>query len=59
MEAANADYLSERIAGLELSSGEAAQDEVNDKVVMWAQEQLSKNAYVRTGKSRSERDFTC
>ena len=47
LEAANADYLSEGIANLNLDSAKTAQDGEDDVFVAWTQEQLSKIAYVR------------
>lgn len=53
LEAANTDYLSERVRGLNLEAGDDAGSE-EEKVVSWAQEHLSRTAYVRGGPVRCE-----
>ena len=57
LEAANADYLSEGIANLNLDSAKSAQDGENDGVVTWTQEQLSRNAYVKAHRGWLERSL--
>lgn len=47
LEAANADYLSEKVAGLHINASDDAKSEEEEKVVSWAQEHLSRTAYVR------------
>lgn len=47
VEAANADYLSEKVAGLDIDAGNNAATEQDDKVIFWAQNDLSRTAYVR------------
>lgn len=47
LEAANADYLSAGVANLKIEATDAGDDKEEDGVVTWAQEMLSKTAYVR------------
>jgi hypothetical protein len=47
VEAANADYLSEKVAGLNIDAGDDATTEQDEKVISWAQNDLSRTAYVR------------
>lgn len=58
LEAANADYLSEGVAGLTIDPADDVRSEEENKVVIWAREYLSKTAYVRGGLGRRERVFT-
>ncbi|KAF3045444.1 hypothetical protein E8E12_004712 [Didymella heteroderae] len=45
LEAANADYLTEKVASLNVDAGEDAASEQDDKVVSWAQQTLSRTAH--------------
>ncbi|KAJ4409602.1 hypothetical protein N0V91_002523 [Didymella pomorum] len=45
VEAANADYLSEKVAGLDIDAGNNAATEQDDKVIFWAQNDLSRTAH--------------
>lgn len=47
LEAANADYLSEKVTGLNIDAGNDAGSKEEEGVVSWAQEHLSRTAYVR------------
>jgi hypothetical protein len=47
LEAANADYLSEKAAGLNINAGDEAGSKEDGEVVSWAQKHLSRTAYVR------------
>lgn len=55
LEAAQADYLSEGIGNLKIEATDAVQDEEKDVVVTWAQEILSKTAYVQGCRERVKR----
>ncbi|KAJ4332745.1 hypothetical protein N0V87_008171 [Didymella glomerata] len=45
VEAANADYLSEKVAGLNIDAGDDATTEQDEKVISWAQNDLSRTAH--------------
>ena len=49
LEAAYADYLSAGVVGLTIDPTNGAQNDEDDKTVIWAQMHLSRTAYVREG----------
>lgn len=47
LEAANADYLSEKVAGLNIDGDDDSMTAQGDQVISWTQNDLSRTAYVR------------
>lgn len=47
VEAANADYLSEKVVRLNIDVGNDVATERDEKVIFWTQNNLSRTAYVR------------
>lgn len=52
LEAANTDYISEKVAGLNADAGDDAANGEEEQVISWVQKNLSKTAYVREGLGR-------
>lgn len=54
LEAANADYLMEGVAGLSIDGNDGSEVKEDDKIMIWAQQHLARTAYVREGMGYSE-----